>query len=107
MSWMSAEERQIARLQLMEDDRRRAETDARCDWRLLSEAALAERLPDVQVKSVGRPIRTGAFVRIRGSLTSAALKEASWFSLILEEDGGGWQIHEICIKLLDGQNLQA
>lgn len=106
MSWMSPQEREIARLQCLEDDRRRAEADAKCDWRLISEAALAGQLPDVRVRSVGKPVRTGAFVRIRGNLTSVAMKEASWFSLILEEDGGGWRIHELCIKLAGGRNLE-
>lgn len=99
---MSEEERQAARLQLRADDARRAEADGKCDWRSLSESVLSGQLPDVRVLSAGKPVRTGAFVRIRGRMTSAALKEAGWFSLTLEEDGGGWRLCELLIKLLDG-----
>lgn len=104
MSWMSEEEREIVRAQLMADDARRRKADAENDWRTLAEGALAARIPGARVLSVGRIVRTGAFVRVRGGLACPSIPDASWFSLILEEDGAGWAIRDLTIKLLGGGN---
>ena len=82
-----------------------APRDANKNWRHLAERVIRQRLPDADVLSVGnRIVRTGPFVRLRGTLRSDALPEAMWFSLIVEEADSGYNIRALVIKLVDGGN---